>query len=360
MGKLELAGFKCFSRLELPFRNLTILAGGNSVGKSSIIQLLLLLRSSFEDNLTPLNGNYLLNLGNSSQVIKKRHYNNLVYASFTSELRSSVWTEWEADIVRPQVYLKKVDQNSHGSSCSLTETNFHYLHAERLGPRSFYNVGIKERNVGWQGENTIALLSNSIIDTPDYRVPGTKLLGVGRNRALRQQVELWMNHVIPGVEIHAERVQEINQAFVQYNENAPYNVGFGISYVLPIIVAGLIARSGEMLIVENPEAHLHPSGQSRIGQFLAKVAAAGTQVVVETHSEHVINGIRLAVLRREIPYEDVVVNFFNPPVESGEEPKVDAIHLNKQADLDRWPVGFFDQQQQDLKEIFRIRKDQLR
>ena len=54
------------------------------------------------------------------------------------------------------------------------------------------------------------------------------------------------------------------------------------------------------------------------------------------------------------------MNFFNPPVESGEEPKVDAIHLNKQADLDRWPVGFFDQQQQDLKEIFRIRKDQLR
>ena len=126
--------------------------------------------------------------------------------------------------------------------------------------------------------------------------------------------------------------------------------------MLPVITAGLLAREGEMFIVENPEAHLHPSGQSRIGQFLARVAASGVHVVIETHSEHVINGIRLASLKKEINHGDVVINFFSKE-EDEYQPNIDSIFLNAYADLEKWPKGFFDQQQQDIGEIFRLRKE---
>lgn len=60
-------------------------------------------------------------------------------------------------------------------------------------------------------------------------------------------------------------------------------MGFGLSYALPIVVGGLVAAKDGLLIVENPEAHLHPQGQSNMGQFLAWLAGKGVQVIVETH-----------------------------------------------------------------------------
>lgn len=70
------------------------------------------------------------------------------------------------------------------------------------------------------------------------------------------------------------------------------NVGFGISYVLPIVLALVKAKKGELIILENPEAHLHPRGQRKMGELIARAAQGGVQVIVETHSDHILNGIR--------------------------------------------------------------------
>ena len=82
---------------------------------------------------------------------------------------------------------------------------------------------------------------------------------------------------------------------VASSEYRPTNVGFGITYALPIVVSALSARPGSLLIVENPEAHLHPRGQVKMGELLCQASEAGIQVLIETHSDHVLNGIRLAV-----------------------------------------------------------------
>ena len=84
-------------------------------------------------------------------------------------------------------------------------------------------------------------------------------------------------------------------AGVTSNEYRPTSVGFGIAYVLPVLVALLSANEKYMVIIENPEAHLHPRGQVAMGELIARAAAAGVQVIVETHSDHVLNGVRLAV-----------------------------------------------------------------
>ena len=133
------------------------------------------------------------------------------------------------------------------------------------------------------------------------------------------------------------------------------NIGFGISYVLPIILNGLIAAKGSYFIVENPEAHLHPSAQSKIGQFLAMVANAGVHVIVETHSDHVINGLQVAVAKKELDADLVAINFFNQAIGSV-QPEVESITLNEKGELSNWPKGFFDQTQIDFAELFKARK----
>lgn len=367
MSGLYIKGFKCFEEVTIPMRSLTVLAGGNSVGKSSVIQMLLLLRNAVEnkyDKKTSLNDNYLLSLGDSSQILSRAAFDNEIVGKYEAMDTQFLEVYWNANTVRPQVYLDLIDKktSNYDNDKYVLADNFHYLHAERLGPRSFYKVGSNDRNVGWKGENTISVLSDARIDTPTYHVRDSRVFSQVKSAnglyssPLRKEVEQWMDYIIPGTNVDARRIQEISQAYVQYNDNKPYNVGFGISYILPIIVAGLLVRHSEMLIIENPEAHLHPSGQSRIGQFLARVASQGAQVIIETHSEHVINGIRLASLKKEIDNKNVVINFFSKSNEQGEQPIVESILLNEKADLQKWPIGFFDQQQHDLSKIFKIRK----
>lgn len=356
---LEIKGFKCFTDKTIPLNQLTVLAGGNSVGKSSIIQSLLLLRIAFErhkvkDKIIPLNGEYLLGLGNSSEVIGRK--SNYSFIEFTYCFKNKFRAKLAFDIKESRMTLQLDEIDVNNETLPLLKPTFHYLHAERLGPRPFYTIGVKQRNVGWQGEFAIAILSSRDIDAPEYDISLSKAFPNSKNLKLRSQVEIWMNYIIPSIDLNPQKVNEINRAYIQYNGATPYNVGFGISYILPIITAGLIAREGEMLMVENPEAHLHPSGQSRIGQFLAKIAASGIQVIIETHSEHVINGIRLAAIKENISYKDIVFNFFHLVEGKEQQPEVKSIYMNERADLEIWPKGFFDQQQQDIATIFKTRK----
>lgn len=122
----------------------------------------------------------------------------------------------------------------------------------------------------------------------------------------------------------------------------PQNVGFGLTQLFPILVAILAAEKGDVVLVENPEVHLHPQAQQNIGSLLARAAASGVQVIVETHSDHVLNGIRLAAKATTIAADDVAVHFFSPLQPDGvftpKSPKLDA-----DGRLDAWPEGFFDQ-----------------
>jgi len=130
---------------------------------------------------------------------------------------------------------------------------------------------------------------------------------------------------------------------------APANIGYGLTYVFPILVAGLLSKKGQVLIIDSPEAHLHPMGQSKIGYFLAVMAAAGVQVIVETHSDHVLNGVRLAVSKHSISNDDVAIHFFSPS-QSASDPSsvVTSPLIDIQGNLSEWPEGFFDQSDKDL------------
>ena len=133
----------------------------------------------------------------------------------------------------------------------------------------------------------------------------------------------------------------------------PQNVGFGISYILPVLVTLLSAEPGSILIIENPEAHLHPRGQSEIGKLIAETVARGVQVFVETHSDHVINGVRVAVKKGVVKPEDVNIAFFErKPHDVTREDgtpqreiysEVTNIKVDANGSLSEWPKDFMDE-----------------
>ena len=130
----------------------------------------------------------------------------------------------------------------------------------------------------------------------------------------------------------------------------PTHTGFGLTQVLPIVVAALSANADDLLLIENPEVHLHPAGQAQMGGFLAEVVAAGVQVVVETHSDHVLNGVRRAVKNGALASQDTALHFFRTRDESqvAERPQVESPLLDAGGNIDNWPNGFFDQFDSDV------------
>ena len=121
----------------------------------------------------------------------------------------------------------------------------------------------------------------------------------------------------------------------------PVNVGFGLSYVMPLILNVLISRPGDILIVENPESHLHPSGQAKMGRLLALAAQSGVQVFCETHSDHVLNGMRVAVKDKELENEKIRIFYFEKDADANTN--VITIPIDANGELEQYPDGLLDE-----------------
>jgi predicted ATPase len=235
--------------------------------------------------------------------------------------------------------------------------HYHYISADRIGARDFYEKDLtlnhKFVTVEKTGKNVLDVIAHyktREVNFGFYLEDGNNLL---------TQIGEWLGYVLDAeVAINLDDSNKFVNSFtytINGKENLlPSNVGFGYSYILPIITAGLIAKEGEILIVENPEAHLHPKAQSRLTEFLAKVAATGVQVFVESHSEHILNGLRIATLKKDIDLtnEDVSVLYFQD-VEN--QPFI-RLNIEKDGSIKNWVEGFFDQQEIDLSEIFKLNR----
>lgn len=184
---------------------------------------------------------------------------------------------------------------------------------------------------------------------------------------LRDQVAAWMGEVSPGVRINLTPNMGTDTVSLRYsfafvsgkqvsNEFRATNVGFGITYTLPILVAILSSAPGALILIENPEAHLHPKGQSTMGELMAHAASCGIQIVVETHSDHVLNGIRVAVHDAKLSPDDVQLHFFRRREEDG---LVEVVSPNVDRDgrIDKWPDGFFDEWDKNLEALLEPRKE---
>lgn len=223
----------------------------------------------------------------------------------------------------------------------------HFISADRIGPQEFYRKAMlpKFAQVGIKGEWTVNLLDKK----RDTLVNEVLCLGEDA-RTLITQTEAWLAKILGPLKLEIPP-SKTNILELFFSNKKPINVGFGYSSVLPIIVSGLIAQPGEKLIIENPEIHLHPKAQSALIEFLVMVANTGVQMFVESHSDHVLNALRIGVLKKHLTPDDVSVLYFQDLQENTSPTKID---IKEDGRIENWPTDFFDQMDNDFSVLFGI------
>jgi predicted ATPase len=376
MDYIKIKHFKCFDDASISVNRLTVMAGANGNGKSTSIQALLYLRQTLEHcgesaqgcySLTkvnglnvPLNGVYCLALGNSSFVLNRNYVGNTLSVGLYNDT-DELTIDYEADNRAAKLWLKPIEvHKTENTDFPILMHEFYYLNAERIGPRINQSLQFSDfPNAGWQGENTAQLIG---LENGYYKIADERRFKETQTNFLQDQVNHWLDFIMKGVKVKVEPSPNtltaqvlIENQFTVSDPTLSTNLGFGISYVLPIIATGLTAKIGSYFIVENPEAHLHPSAQSKIGRFLAMVANSGVNVIIETHSDHIINGIQIAVAEKIIQNDLITINFFCHK-DGDIQPEVQPITITEKGELSDWPSGFFDQTQIDFAELFNLRK----
>jgi predicted ATPase len=366
ISSLRLRNFKCFEDQRIGFRYLTLLSGLNGTGKSSVIQSLLLLRQSDQQGVLQkkglaLNGD-LTHIGTAKDALFEGAGEDIiefnVFLEDTSEGNWRFSCNQQSDVLG-LVSPPNTNEIYKSSLFNNTINNFHYLQAERVGPRRFFETSDflvhQNRQLGFSGEYTAHFLSTFDRDN----ISSDKLSHPEAvSPALKDQVEAWLSEISPGTRITLTPDFITDTVSLQYSfitgdqfssKYRAMNVGFGITYVLPILVAVLSSSSpGSLLLVENPEAHLHPRGQYKMGELLALAASCKIQVVVETHSDHILNGIRVAVHDGKLKPDDVMLHFFQRRKKDG-QPQVISPRMNRDGRIYPWPEGFFDEWTKSLE-----------
>ena len=372
LTRLELRHFKCFALLKLPLAPLTLLSGANASGKSSAMQALVLLHQTVRDHewstRLMLNGT-AIRLGTVSDVIDQVYGRRSCRVAL---LDNEIPYEWvfvgerdEMSMGVESVRINCIEQESpevlrHLLPPSREENplaarlrNLAYLTAERLGPRESYILEDPQLTpvIGSTGEHAVSILHSG----RDARVLDGLLVEKVPPTRLRQ-TEARMGLFFSGCELAVEKIPQANAVTLGLRTSRgtefhrPIHTGFGLTQVLPIVVAALSADREDLLLIENPEVHLHPAGQVLMGQFIAEVASAGVQVIIETHSDHVLNGIRRAVKDQVLLPDAVALHFFQPrgTGEQDESSQVLSPSLDAEGNVDVWPKGFFDQFDRDM------------
>jgi len=367
---LQLRNFKCFVEQSLDFAPLTLLSGLNGQGKSSVLQALLLLRQSCHQGLLPdtglsLNGD-LVDIGKAEDALYENAEKDII--GFDLQWKNGSESQWVFDY-KPEADVLSLNSKPVASESfehPLFGKNFQYLHAERLGPRvlsekSDFQVR-QRRQLGTRGQYAVDFLAS-------FGREIKSLEGMRHPKAVSEdlfdQAEAWLGEISPGtrlsfVEYPGKDLISLRYSFgTERQVSSDYrvtNTGFGLSYTLPVLVAILSAQPGALLLLENPESHLHPKGQAKLGELMARAANCGVQIVAETHSDHVLNGIRVAVHDGILSPDAVMLHFFERHLEKGYS-EVISPKMDRNGRIDQWPEGFFDEWDKSLEALLMPAED---
>lgn len=206
-------------------------------------------------------------------------------------------------------------------------------------------------DVGTAGEYAAAVYDANRFQRISWWHPSDKVL---RESTLEDAMEAWVRHI--GV-AHRVSTREAGLSGVSWvitprpesRERSLSAVGVGVSQVLPILVTGLLAPVGALLLFEQPELHLHAHAQARLGDFFQGLSRAGKQCIIETHSECLVNQFRLHLVSGDLGPEHQIVIYFVEQDEQGDAHFI-PVQISDRGNILNWPDGFFDEAvlQEDL------------
>lgn len=368
---LSLINFKSHVKSNVIFRKLTVLTGINGFGKSSVIQALLLLRQSYYKGrlYEGLDLNMpLVTLGNVNDVLSR--FANEPTMAFEIDYDGAIYSfkydceKYLTDSFLPKsVYSDNITTDSM-EKMSLFANTFQYVSAARTGGQSLFG----------QDSYTVEKLRQFSSEEGKCDLLGHFLYKYGNELCynyidpnvectLMEQINIWETRISMNTRVRVQPDSSDKKNYrVLYDVIDPFggpiamgisasNMGYGLSYTLPVITALLAAKSGDLVIVENPEAHLHPLGQAALGELITKVANRGVQVVVETHSDHIINAILLSCKIAEeggdgLSPKDVSISYMGEML-MDRGTTVQPINIVG-SKLEYQPKGFIDQFERDL------------
>lgn len=375
ISAISIDQLKCFLQLRLEIAPLTLATGFNAAGKSTALQALLLLaqasRVSPRAGVVYLNGP-LVRLGLPGDVIAAHGGGRSLSIGLETDACRMKWTLEARELgegvlrIAAAQYLESDGQlrewseaiwpeDMLRSSLHMTVANVIYLSAARVAAAEAYpapdDVGQVVGDVGTDG----AYAPWWYVQSADDVVEEARRHPKETASSFRRQLDAYLSDLFPGGQANAESITGTSLTRLQLRNSEtddwrrPANIGYGFTYSFPILVALLKAERGQIVVLDSPEAHLHPQAQSAMGGILARFAAAGVQILVETHSDHVLNGVRLAVRNDMVPPSQVAIHFFAGATEDTHgvlSPRIDEMGA-----LDSWPSGFFDQAEGDLARL---------
>lgn len=370
---LSISNLKLHNHTELKMNGLTILTGMNGMGKSTVIQALILLRQSYMMNDLEAGLNLkgdLCDAGISGELAcqASAEHTLKIGLEFREQVALDFTFSYPENILDTLLPGSTDNVTSKGvlSRYALFNENFQYLSAFRFGPQKSYNrdtsLVVTKKQISksmGQCEYAVHFLEQyKNVNIPIAELAITDETDVTPDYRLAVQVERWLRLISPNIKINIEPAGEDFRLKYKFNRDSntitdditALNTGFGITYVLPILIAVLSAAKDAIILVENPEAHLHPRGQAVLMELITKAVAHGIQVIIESHSDHIINGSLVAVNRRWITADMLSIYYFERE-EHGHTALSYPLEISSAGHIHRPPKGFFDQIDIDLRTL---------
>lgn len=366
--ELHIRNYKSHKNTQLPLKPLTILTGVNGGGKSSVIQSFLLLLQSYKrQRLTQalILNDALCGIGTGKDAVYQSAEEDFVQFVFRSnELDYS----WKYASNESKDFLSGNEEensaNPNWTNISLFTNDFQYLSAGRLPELKFEREDLLVESEGQisQKRGYGELVAQFLYFYGEkIKVNAALLNSNSTYDDLIHQVTAWEREISSNVNVLPQKIGEQYTVHFSFDKNDAFgttdpfkseNVAFGLTYALPVITALLSAKPGALLLIENPEAHLHPKGQSKLAELIALTAQSGVQVIIETHSEHIINGILVSCKKHETEKVGIDRNnaklFYFGEKDDKHASTVEEIVIIEGGKIDKQPDGFFDQTEQDL------------
>lgn len=315
--QIELHGFKSFVLDTLYLGNLTLLTGLNSSGKSSVIQALLLTEKAINQEAIYLDGH-----GSIHELQNPYETTIEIVTTFTDESAITIKDGMVSTIGKP------------------TFPSLIYISADRFGPETSVAVHVGNNKLGAKGQN----IFKCIDFYADVELPNLLRHEKSEGDTFLFNLRAWLGVISPNVKFEHKIQPMSDSSYGTFNGHRAKNVGFGLSYTLPVITALLLGAitPNSLVVIENPEAHLHPRGQTEMARLISLCVEAGVQVVVETHSDHLFDGVRIHAKKNQDNFhEKVAIYWFE--LDKNNNTEVYEVQLDKDGRIDEWPAGMFDQ-----------------
>jgi predicted ATPase len=380
---IQIQNFKSIKSKYFPLRNLNILLGLNGQGKSSFIQSLLLLRQSSDSlrrGVLQLNGSEI-EIGTTKDALYQ-YFGKSQVLSFDLNFDNDKSMSLKFDYTIGSDVFNQINNETNVNGATnlnidyrqpLFSNQFQYLNANRIEPQSIhkksYTSVVTLSNIGSLGQYTVDYLEtrgNEEIEFDNLIHPETLASTSNKGQVIKDkrlinQLNLWMREISPEISIRTTSVSsdlvKLEYEFEQktYGKTNPYkpeNVGFGISYSLHVVVALLKAKPSDLIIIENPESHVHPRGQAELGRLISLVAQNNVQVIIETHSDHILNGIRVGVKENPNLMDKTILFYFEKIFSDTEQySKITNIEINERGELSEYPKNLLEEWSNQLLKL---------